>query len=100
MLALTESAVAAIRDLTSGPELPAAAGLRIAPNTENSSGPAFAASLVPRADPDDQVIDAGEARVFLEPRVAGELGDKVLDAEADENGVIAFRVGPQSNPTT
>ncbi|HWG23771.1 adhesin [Actinospica sp.] len=100
MLALTESAAAAIHDLTSGAELPAGAGLRIAPKTGNSGGPAFAASLVQRADPDDQVIDTGEARVYLESGIAGQLGDKVLDAEVDENGVIAFRVSPQSNPAT
>ena len=100
MLALTESATAAIHNLTSRPELPADTALRIAPNTENGSGPAFAASLVQRPNPDDQVIDTGEARVYLEPGAAGQLADKVLDAEVDENGVIAFHVGLQSNPPT
>ena len=80
MLALTESAAEVIHKLTTRPGLPADTGLRITPNTDNATGPAFAVSLSHGPDPDDQVIEAREARVYLEPEIAGQLQDKVLDA--------------------
>ena len=75
-----------------------ATGLRITPNTDNATGPAFAVSLSHGPDPDDQVIEAREARVYLEPEIAGQLQDKVLDAQVDDQGEVSFRVAPQSAP--
>jgi len=96
MLTLSESAADAIRELSSQPGMPADTGLRIVPNTENTGGPAFAAALSAGPDPDDRVVESGQARVYLEPHVVEELDDKVLDADVDQRGVVAFRVTPQS----
>ena len=99
MLALSESAADLIHELSSQPGMPAEAGLRIVPNAENVGGSAFAASLSDGPDPDDQVVEAGQARVYLEPHVVGMLDDKVLDADVDPAGVVLFRVSPQSPPS-
>ena len=96
MLALTESAIEVIHELTSLPGLPADTGLRIAPNTDDTSGQAFAVSLSHGPAQDDQVIESGQARVYVEPEIAGRLQDKVLDAQVGEQGQVAFLVEPQS----
>jgi Fe-S cluster assembly iron-binding protein IscA len=98
MLVLTPAATEVIHDLTTRPGLPADTGLRIAPNTDNTTGPAFAVSLSHGPSPDDQVIESGDARIYLEPEIAGRLQDKVLDAQVDDQGQVAFRVTPQSAP--
>ena len=95
MLTLTESAAEVIHELISQPGMPADTGLRIAQNNENSSGPAFALTLSDGPAPDDQVVESRQARVYLEPEIAGQLQDKVLDARVDDTGSIAFQVSPQ-----
>ena len=96
MLVLTESATEVIYELTTQPGLPADTGLRIAPNVGHTGGAAFAVSLSHGPAPDDQVIESGVARIYLEPGIAGQLQDKVLDAQVDEKGQVAFRFTPQS----
>jgi Fe-S cluster assembly iron-binding protein IscA len=96
MLTLTESAAAVIHELTSQPGMPADTGLRIAPSSANSDGPAFAVSLSEGPSPQDEVVETREARVFLEPEIAGQLADKVLDALVDDTGGIAFQVSPRT----
>lgn len=96
MLALTETAVGVIHDLTTQPGLPAGTGLRIAPQTtDNGTGPAFALSLSQAPQVADEVIETADARIYLEPAVAQELDDKVLDARIDEQGEIAFMITRQ-----
>jgi Fe-S cluster assembly iron-binding protein IscA len=95
MLTLTEKAADVIHELTSRPSMPANSGLRISPSTENSAGPTLAVYLAEGPAPEDEVVEAREAKVFLEPQVAGELADKVLDAQVDDRGGIAFSVMPQ-----
>lgn len=94
MLTLTDRAVAAIRDLMVGEELPPQAGLRITPK-EGSPGDfeLFLAS-VPHAG--DQVIEKEDVRVFLEPQAAAALDDKTLDAETNPSGTrVSLRLWPQ-----
>lgn len=98
MLTLTPKAADVIHDLTSRPSMPASTGLRISPNTDEAGGPALAVYLAEGPSPQDQVVETEEAKVFLEPQVAGQLDDKVLDAQVDERGGIAFSVMPQSEP--
>src|SRR5579859_1924816 len=99
MLALTDSAVGVIRDLTTQAGLPDGTGLRIAPQPDvgNGESPAFALSLSQGPGAGDEVIEAADTRVYLEPQVAQQLQDKVLDARIDEQGEVAFLVSPQTN---
>jgi iron-sulfur cluster assembly protein len=80
MLTLTDSAVSAIRTLTSQPELPEDTGLRIMAQDEGG----------------DQVIEEDGARVFLEANAAAALDDKALDAQVDDEGTVAFTVAQQA----
>jgi len=90
MLTLTDSAVAAIRSLTSQPELPAETGLRImAPDEE---APSFQLALAEAPVAGDQVVEEGGARVFVEAAAAAALQDKELDAQVNEQGDVAFSV--------
>ena len=96
MLALTDAAVGVIHDLTTQPGLPEGTGLRITPQPDNGSGPAYALSLSQAPDVADQVVQAADTRVYLEHDVAMQLQDKVLDARIDEQGEIAFLISQQS----
>jgi hypothetical protein len=44
----------------------------------------------------DQVVESDGARVFLAEGAAEALADKSLDAEVDNQGGVAFSVGPQA----
>ena len=87
-----------IHDLTTQPGLPEGTGLRITPQPDNGSGPAYALSLSQAPDAADEVILAAESRVYLEHDVAQQLQDKVLDAKIDEQGEIAFLISEQETP--
>ncbi|HEU5355780.1 MAG TPA: adhesin [Actinocrinis sp.] len=96
MLAVTQTAVGVIHDLTTQPGLPDGTGLRIAPEpAENGEGPAFALSLTQTPQAADEVIETPDARIYLEPAVSQLLDDKVLDARIDEQGEIAFMISQQ-----
>ena len=94
MLTLTESAVTAIRTLTSQPELPEDTGLRIM--SQDKGGPAFQVTLAESPVAGDQVIESSGARVFLEPGAAIALDDKALDAQVDDQGTVAFTLADQA----
>ncbi|MGH6655056.1 MAG: Fe-S cluster assembly protein HesB [Actinocrinis sp.] len=95
MLALTNAAVGVIHDLTTQPGLPNGTGLRITPQADNGNGAAYALSLSQVPEPADEVIVASDARVYLEPGVAEQLQDKVLDARVDDEGEVAFLISQQ-----
>ena len=88
MLTLTEQAVAAIRNLTSRPGLPAETGLRIASEDSGAGGLALSLSDGPQAG--DQVIEEADVHVFVHPEAAPVLEDKALDAEVAEDGEVSF----------
>jgi iron-sulfur cluster assembly protein len=92
MLAVTENAVAVIRDLTSQESVPDGAGLRIA--TDPQAG-ALKLSLAPRPEAGDQVVDAAGVRLFLDAGAATVLDDKALDAAVDGTGGVEFAVSDQ-----
>jgi iron-sulfur cluster assembly protein len=94
MLTLTDSAVTAIRNLTSQPELPDETGLRIM--SQQQGGPAFQVTLAESPVDGDQVIETEGARVFLEPVAAEALDDKSLDAQVDDEGTVAFTLAEQA----
>jgi iron-sulfur cluster assembly protein len=93
MLALSESASTAIRNLVDRSELPGASGLRIAAE-EGGSG-RLGVSTAGMPEEGDQVVEDQGARVFLEPSAAVMLDDKVLDATVDEQGRIGFVLSSQ-----
>ncbi|MFL6114369.1 MAG: adhesin [Catenulispora sp.] len=99
MLTLTDRAAAAIHTMTERSELPAdSAGLRIvahgAPGAEGQSQ--LSAALSPAPQGDDQVVESGDARVFLEPEAARALDNQQLDASVEADGSVQLLVAPQS----
>ena len=93
MLTLTDSAVSAIRSLTSQPDLPGETGLRIM--AQGQGAPSFQLALAEGPVAGDQVVEEGGARVFLEAAAADVLDDKALDAQVNEQGDLAFRIADQ-----
>lgn len=92
MLTVTDNAAAAIRSLTSQPDIPDGAGLRIA--ADQSAG-ALQLSVAPAPEQGDQVVADAGARLFLDTDAALLLDDKALDATMDEQGGIQFALAEQ-----
>jgi iron-sulfur cluster assembly protein len=90
-LALTDSAVQAVRDIVSSwGQIPETAGLRLVAERAGTQAN-VQVSVVPLPAEDDEVIEEQGARVFLEPEAAALLDDKVLDASVEQNQV-AFTI--------
>jgi iron-sulfur cluster assembly protein len=96
MLTITDSAVSAIRGLTSQPDLPVETGLRIM--KQGAGGPTFQLALTEGPAAGDQVVEEGGARVFLEAAAAAVLEDKALDAKVNEQGDLAFSISDPARP--
>ncbi len=94
MLTLTDQAIAAIRNLTTRPGLPAQTGLRIAPGEADTGGLSLSLSDGPQAG--DRVIEETDVQVFVQPDAADALDDKELDAQVGEDGEVAFLLQPQA----
>jgi hypothetical protein len=91
LLALSENAVDAIREIIGTYELPEGAGLRIEANVGDWELELTASiELGPIAG--DAVVSDQDVLVFLEPDAALYLDDKVLAAEAAEAGRTRFVV--------
>jgi iron-sulfur cluster assembly protein len=95
MLVLTEAAAEVVKTVTSSPQAPDGAGVRIvsAPQPENPDALRLSAAAEPSEN--DQVVEAAGARIFVEPQAAAYLEDKVLDARLDEQGQAHFALGVQ-----
>ena len=87
MLTITQDAADAIARALA--QEPADAGFRIAEgdHSTNGSGPALEMALAQAPEADDEVIDDGGVRLFVEPQAAETLDGKVLDAEIAEGEV-------------
>jgi iron-sulfur cluster assembly protein len=92
MLTLTDNAVAAIRDLTSQPDVPDGSGVRI--GTDPAAG-SLMLSLAQEPIPGDQVVDVAGATVFLDSDAAPLVEEQALDATVDDTGLIEFTLAPQ-----
>lgn len=95
MLALTESAVEAVKTLVeTSDDVEGSSGLRMVaePAGQRTN---LQLSVVPLPAEDDQVIEEQGARVFLEPQAAALLDDKILDASV-EQGQVAFTLVDQT----
>jgi Fe-S cluster assembly iron-binding protein IscA len=96
MLVLTESAAKVVKSVTSTPQAPGGAGLRISSSVpEPESASALQVEAVPGPADNDQVLDAAGARVFVAPQAAAFLEDKVLDAQVDGEGNARFSLAVQ-----
>src|SRR5260370_42223473 len=96
MLMLTDSAVSAIRSLTSQPDLPEETGLRIMKQGEET--PSFQLALTEGPAAGDQVVEAGGARVFLEADAAAGLEDKALHVQGHQQRRLALHISVQGPP--
>jgi iron-sulfur cluster assembly protein len=95
LLALTDSAVEAVKDIvSSSEEASETGGLRLVAEQVGTKTN-FQLSLVALPAEDDEVIEEQEARVFLEPEAASLLDDKVLDATVAQNRVT-FTIADQA----
>ncbi|HVV25091.1 MAG TPA: iron-sulfur cluster biosynthesis protein [Pseudonocardiaceae bacterium] len=93
MLTLTPAAIEVVSTMAEASGMPDTAGLRIA----NSTDPAgLEVAFVSGPAEQDQVLNEGGARVFLENQAAQYLTDKVLTGEFDEEGQVHFSVAPQA----
>ena len=96
MLALTDRAVEAVREIVaSSGEDAETGGLRLTAERAGTQA-SFKLRVVPLPAEDDAVIEDGGVRVFLEPEAASLLDDKLLDATVDQSQV-AFTVVDQTS---
>lgn len=88
-LTLTETASNVVETIVaqSGAE---SGGLRI-----QEAGDQFAIAVAETATPQEQVVEAGGARVFLDETAATALDDKVLDARVADDGSVQFALALQ-----
>ncbi len=86
MLTLTENTSTIVKQLTDSPEAPESAGLRISATPDAQ----LAVTAADQPEPGDQVVEQDGATVYLDPKAAEVLDDKVLDAGVDESGNIEF----------
>ncbi|MHB1491763.1 MAG: adhesin [Cellulomonas sp.] len=93
MLTLTENASTAVHDLATRAGLPGTGGLRIAESDAQPGG--FELALVTAPAPDDDVVTAGEATVFLAPGASATLSDLRLDVDPTTPEAAAFTLVPQ-----
>jgi Fe-S cluster assembly iron-binding protein IscA len=94
MLVITENAALATKVLMS--EMPAGAGLRIAPAEEPQT---LQISYSPAPLPQDTVLERAGAAVFLESTVAQALNDQVLDVQlvvSDDGDQYYFAIAQQA----
>lgn len=84
MLALTETAKAAISGITAQSGLPESAGVRISLTTDAEQ---VEMALSPQPESGDDIIDEAGARVFVDEAASPRLAEHMLDAEEGPDGV-------------
>lgn len=95
MLALTDSAVQAVKEIvSSSEEASETGGLRLVAEQTGTQAN-FQLGIVALPGEDDEVIEEQGARIFLEPEAASLLDDKVLDASVQQDQV-AFTIAEQT----
>jgi iron-sulfur cluster assembly protein len=89
MLTITPDAADALRAVLGAKE----GGVRIATGSHstNGSGPHLTLEVVPAPEPEDEVLEAEGAQLYLDPAAVETLAGKVLDAER-EAGAVRFSV--------
>lgn len=89
MLTLTDSAVAAIRDLLAEKDMLSDGGLRISASTpvNGDDRPAFELAVVTGPEAGDTVVERDGVRIYLETAAVAAFEDTLLDAHLDDAGV-------------
>jgi iron-sulfur cluster assembly protein len=101
MLMVTANAGHAIEAIVANAEMPDGAGLRIdtpdePPATPDRSGVPLQLEVASQPAAQDQVVSEGGANVFVSPRAAPMLDDKVLDVRVSEDkDRVQFVIGLQ-----
>lgn len=95
MLTLTENASTVVKGIVEQSEGAEEAGLRISQDSADS--PALHVMPTEAPQPGDHVLEDGGARVFLEETAAVTLGDKILDAQVDDNGGVEFTIAVRND---
>ena len=92
MLTITEHAVEAIKAVMSSED----GGVRITtvPGSTNGRGPSLAVEPAQAPEPDDAVLDAEGAQLYVEAAALGVIDGKVLDAEVEGTAVRFSIVEP------
>jgi Fe-S cluster assembly iron-binding protein IscA len=85
---LTEAAGEVLGGMTEDPAVPDTAGLRICAEKDDVERPALTAVLTAGPGADDEVLEFGGVRVFVDPSVADRVSDRVLDAEVADDEVV------------
>jgi iron-sulfur cluster assembly protein len=86
MLTITPDAADAIRAVLGAKE----GGVRISTEafaSSNGAGPHLTLEVVPAPEPDDEIVDAAGAELYLDPVAVDALDGKVLDAEREADAV-------------
>jgi iron-sulfur cluster assembly protein len=96
MLTITETAAEAIRAIVEDSDLPDEAGLRFALDSVGEGEVRLEVAVAPEPVAGDAQVETGGAHVYLDPQAAVVLDDKVLDAQATEDGQIAFSFADQA----
>ena len=90
MLALTDRAATAIRTLTEAPQVPDAAGLRIA--SDGSDDGTLMLMLADAPQEGDQIVERAGAMLFMDTDAAAILDAKMIDAVVTEQGEVQFTI--------
>jgi Fe-S cluster assembly iron-binding protein IscA len=100
MLTLTPSAVEVVSTMAEASGSADSAGLRIAQSGDTPEVQGLEVEFVSSPADQDQVLNQGGARVFLESKAATYLDDKVLHGEFDDEGHVRFGLTPQNDDAT
>lgn len=97
MLTITPEASHAIRGILDASDAPDGSMFRISPQQEDGAaqGPSLIVSVTDDPPADDQIVEAEEIAVAVEPTAAVMLDDKKLDATVVD-GQINFRIAEQA----
>jgi iron-sulfur cluster assembly protein len=96
MLVLTTAAAEVVKSVTTTPDLPEGTGLRIVADSPNpQEAPELRMTTAAGPDASDQVLEGDGARLFVEPKAAAYLDDKIIDASIDEQGVPHLTLATQ-----
>jgi Fe-S cluster assembly iron-binding protein IscA len=90
VLTLTPEAVRAVVDLVVA-QGPSSGGLRIAPGPPSAAERTWDYAVVREPFEGDLVVNAGRARVFVDPDAAPHLEHAVLDARVDNDDTLKTR---------
>lgn len=91
MLTLTEDACTIVKQITTAPDAPETAGLRI-----SGAGEGFALAAAGAPEAGDEIVEQGGATVYLDEAAAQQLDTMVLDAGVDDSGNLQFGLMAQA----